>query len=192
MRVLLINMPFAALDSPSLALGLFKSRLRQDGFVCDVQHLNFTFAEMIGYDNYEFMLRLPFILGGEQIFARALFGSWLPPDSEYYREVAASKNVDPGIPARLEVIRQFVVPFLERCLSSVPWHSYDLIGFTSLFEQNLASLALAYAVKQRYPEKIIVLEVQTASRSWARRSTAASRLLTLSVLAKPMIVSRNW
>ena len=155
-RVLLINMPFAALDSPSLALGLFKTRLMKDNIPCDVEDLNLTFAEMIGYENYEFMLRLPAIMAGEQLFARALFGDALPPDSEYYREVSDSKSASPEVPERLETIRRSVPLFLQFCLDSIPWHAYDIIGFTSLFEQNLPSLALARLIKERYPQKFIV------------------------------------
>ena len=155
--VLLINMPFAGIDSPSLALGLFKSRLRQDGIRCDVQHLNFTFAEIVGYENYEFVLRLPIVMGGEQLFARSVFGDWLPSDTEYYSEMLRARKVGPGTPERMEQIRGAIPAFLQFCLESIPWHLYDMVGFTSLFEQNLASLALARLVKQRYPEKIIVM-----------------------------------
>jgi len=155
-RVLLINMPFAAIDSPSLALGLFKSRLRAQGVACDVRHLNVDFAEMIGSENYEFMLRLDAILGGEQLFARALFGGHIPPAEEFYREVLATSSAGADVPPRMEQIRQYVQPFLQRCLDTIPWQSYDIVGFTSLFEQNLASLALARLIKQRYPETIIV------------------------------------
>jgi ribosomal peptide maturation radical SAM protein 1 len=155
-RVLLVNMPFAALDTPSLALGLFKSRLRQDGIPCDVQNFNFTFAEIVGQENYEFMLRLSGILGGEQLFARAVFGDDLPPDEEYYREALSSNSATPDTVARLEQLRSSVPTFLQYCLDTTPWQSYDIIGFTSLFEQNLASLAMARLVKERYPEKVIV------------------------------------
>ena len=155
-RVLLVNMPFAALDTPSLALGLFKTRLQQDGIACDVQNLNFRFAEMVGYENYEFVLLLSAILGGEQLFARALFGDWVPPDSEYYREALETKSTSADVPARMEQIRRYVPEFLAACLEQVPWHAYDLIGFTSLFEQNLPSLSLARLVKERYPDKVIV------------------------------------
>jgi ribosomal peptide maturation radical SAM protein 1 len=155
--VLLINAPFSGIDSPSLALGLFKSRLRQDGIRCDVQHLNFAFAEMVGYDNYEFVLRLPVVMGGEQLFARSLFGDWLPSDTEYYEEIVGSRKVGPETPGRMEQIRGFVPRFLQLCLDTIPWHTYDIVGFTSLFEQNMASLSLARLVKQRYPDKIIVM-----------------------------------
>jgi len=155
-RVLLVNMPFAALDMPSLALGLFKSRLEQDGIACDIQHLNFRFAEMVGYEDYEYVLRLSAILGGEQLFARSLFGDRLPADSQYYREAVETKSTSADVPSRMEQIRGHVPAFLAACLEEIPWHNYDLIGFTSLFEQNLPSLSLARLVKQRHPEKVIV------------------------------------
>src|SRR5262249_5272642 len=100
--VLLINMPFAALDSPSLALGMFKARFLADGIPCDVQDLNWRFAEAVGPENYDFVLRLSAIMAGEQLFARALFGDWLPPDSEYYREILSNGAASADVPSRLE------------------------------------------------------------------------------------------
>src|SRR5947209_8942921 len=50
-----------------------------------------------------------------------------------------------------------VEPFLDYCLRSVDWDRYAVIGFTSTFEQNLPSLSLARRIKQRYPNKIIMM-----------------------------------
>jgi ribosomal peptide maturation radical SAM protein 1 len=47
--------------------------------------------------------------------------------------------------------------FLDQCMNSVAWERYPIIGFTSTFQQNLACLALAKRIKERYPEKIIVM-----------------------------------
>src|SRR5215471_9683657 len=154
--VLLINMPFAAIDSPSLALGLFKARLRADGIRCDVRQLNLTFAEMIGSENYDFILQLPAIFAGEQLFARSVFGDRLPPDRDYYGAVLRDGMASPDVPPRLEGLRAAVEPFLQHCLGTIPWQHYDIIGFTSLFEQNLPSLALAAQIKQHWPHKVIV------------------------------------
>jgi len=41
-RVALVSMPFAAIDYPSLALGLFKSRLDREGIPCDIHYLNIS------------------------------------------------------------------------------------------------------------------------------------------------------
>jgi len=156
MRVLLINMPFAALDSPSLALGMFKSRLLAEGVACDVQDLNWRFAEEIGYDDYAFVLQLSAVMAGEQLFARSLFGDLVPPDSEYDQQIVANGDASADVPARLAEIRRHVPAFLQRCIEALPWPAYDVIGFTSLFEQNLPSLSLARMVKLHYPETTIV------------------------------------
>jgi len=153
-RVLLINMPFAAVESPSLALGLLKSKLVSEGIPCDVEYLNIRFAEMIGMENYNFIVMAPAYFAGERVFAHALFGNNIPDDSQYY---AFIKNTSPpDTPQRLHRIKSQVMPFLDHCLRDIPWHRYEIIGFSSLFEQNLAALALANMVKRYYPEKIIV------------------------------------
>jgi ribosomal peptide maturation radical SAM protein 1 len=45
---------------------------------------------------------------------------------------------------------------LAHCLAAIPWSAYAIVGFTSTFEQNIASLALAQRIKQRHPEIAIV------------------------------------
>lgn len=153
--VLLINMPFASLDLPSLALGLFKSRLEEEGIPCRVVDLNLRFAEIVGWDAYNLVLQLSAMMAGEQLFARHVFGDRLPSDAEYYRHAIESELTTPDVPPRIEQIRRYVPVFLQHCLDSIPWDAYDVVGFTSLFEQNLPSLALARLVKQRWPNKII-------------------------------------
>lgn len=153
-RVLLINMPFAGVEFPSLALGLFKARFQREGIPCDVAHLNLLFAEMVGIQNYALIGQLHGCFAGEQLFARALFGSRVPSDAQYYADVVARISPDPS--ARLAQMKAQVIPFLQLCLSSIPWQSYDVIGFTSLFEQNLPALALALQIKTYYPDKVIV------------------------------------
>jgi len=146
-------MPFAAVEYPSLALGLFKSKFRAEGMPCDVEYLNITFAEMVGWREYSTLIvQPPAVFAAEQVFAHSLFGSLIPSDADFY----ASAGVGSAAQAELQHTKSIVEPYLERCLTEIPWEQYDVIGFTSLFEQNLASLSLAYRLKCRYPEKIIV------------------------------------
>ena len=44
----------------------------------------------------------------------------------------------------------------EACLEEFRIADYDIVGFTTTFEQNLASLALARLIKERWPDKAIV------------------------------------
>lgn len=154
-RVLLINMPFAGVEFPSLALGLFKARFQQEGIPCDVVYLNLLFAEMVGLENYALIGQYNGTFAGEQMFAQTLFGSHVPEDRQFYDGVIAQFSRE--LPSRLAYMKVRVRPFLDRCLTEIPWSSYDVIGFTSLFEQSLPSLALAYLVKRRFPSKCIIL-----------------------------------
>lgn len=153
-RVVLINMPFAGVEFPSLALGLFKARFLQTGIPCDVIHLNLLFAEMVGWQNYALIGQISGCFAGEQLFAQALFGDRVPNDAQYYADVIS--KLSPDTPHKLAQMKAQVIPFLQLCLSRIPWQAYDIIGFTNLFEQNLPSLALAQVVKQHYPHKTIV------------------------------------
>jgi ribosomal peptide maturation radical SAM protein 1 len=153
LRTVLVTMPFAAVEYPSLALGLFKARFRQEGMPCDVQYLNVTFAEMIGWLEYNrLIVHPPALFSAEQVFAHSLFGDLIPSDATY----CADAHMCSSLQQQLYQTKSLVGPFLQRCLDTVDWEQYDIIGFTSLFEQNLASLSLAYQLKQRYPNKILV------------------------------------
>ena len=153
LRVALVSMPFAAIDYPSLALGLFKSRLRAERIPCDVHYLNMTFMEMIGYAGYTALVtQPPAYFAAEQVFAESAFGSAVPPDDAYYDAAglgAAQRQ-------QLQAVKACVEPFLAHCLQAIDWNGYDIIGFTSLFEQNLATLALARRLKAAFPSKILV------------------------------------
>ena len=48
-RVLLISMPFGALERPALSLGLLKAHCQRLGVPCDTRYLTFEFADRIGY-----------------------------------------------------------------------------------------------------------------------------------------------
>ena len=76
-----------------------------------------------------------------------------PARAEAYERLA-------GPTAELELIRgarSRADGFLRRCVESVDWGAYDVVGFTTTFAQNVASLALARRVKERSPESVVVL-----------------------------------
>ena len=153
-RIALINMPFAEVESPSIALSLFKPKFQAEGFHCDVKYLNLIFADIIGYETYSFITQSTAIFAGERTFAHVLFGDYLPSDGIYYSDYLA--NQPDAIRQQLQFAKSMAIPFLQHCLNHIPWSGYEIIGFTSLFEQNIPSLSLAYQIKRLYPDKIIV------------------------------------
>ena len=136
-RVLLIDMPFGDVRCPSLALGLFKAKFQAEGIECHIENLKLLFANMVGWDNYIWLAPLTALLAGERTFARAFFGSAIPSDAEYYRYARQFLNNEEI--ERLQHIAGHVDPFLRTCMANVPWQHYDIIGFTTMFEQNVSS-----------------------------------------------------
>ena len=47
--------------------------------------------------------------------------------------------------------------FIDFCVDCVDWSRFGLIGFTVVFQQLLSSLALARALKKRYPQSPIIM-----------------------------------
>ncbi|MFC1859251.1 RiPP maturation radical SAM C-methyltransferase [Thermodesulfobacteriota bacterium] len=158
-RVLLISMPFASVRYPSPALSLLKSLMEQEGIPCDVHYLNVLYQAFTGRpDIYEGVA--DFLIAGEWVFGRELFGpEWA--QSERGKVDAVEGPLLPGGAVRkginnsLENLRKLASPFIEKCLQNINWDDYGIVGFTSVFSQQVASLALARQIKARWPEKII-------------------------------------
>lgn len=153
-RVLLLSMPYAALDRPSLGLGLLHARLREQGVECDTRYLAFDFTDFVGMSDYMWVQgELPYTaFAGDWSFTEALYGSRPRADAEYAEYVLRREwRLEESDVARLMRVRRYCEPYLDHCMASVPWDDYDVVGFTSTFEQNLASLALARRVKEAHP-----------------------------------------
>ncbi len=157
-RSLLVSMPFGALERPAFGISLLKAGAREAGFDCDLRYLTFPFAQFIGVERYQwFVTGAPYTaFAGDWAFAAAANPTVRLDDVAYVRDVLRGtwrfddEQVDHVLHAR-----QWVEPFLDHCMDAVDWASYDLVGFTSTFEQNLASLALAHRIRAAHPDVII-------------------------------------
>ena len=161
--ILLVNMPFGGIDRPALNVSLLKSNLEARGFACDIAYLNLQFAKLIGVEMYEIISNsghlheetVPYTrLVGEWLFSQYLYGADAEQTKQYVNEVLRP-GLSEGLIARLLDLRAFIEPFLQDCLDRIDWEAYRFIGFTTTFEQNLASLALAQMVKARYPHLFV-------------------------------------
>ncbi len=157
-KVLLINMPFSTVTYPSLAISLLKARLCENGIDCDTKHLNIVFAEMIGLDTYEAICleQNGGIFFGERIFAQEYFGKQIPSDEKYISFLKQCTQTPGDYSDHYIHIKGFVKPFIELCIESITWEQYDIVGFSTMFEQNLASIVLASHIKRLYKNKTIV------------------------------------
>ncbi len=154
-RVLLISMPFGALDRPALGISLLKANLQRQGYDCDIRYFTFTFAEHIGFETYQWITNeLPYTaFVGDWLFTSSLYGERSTLDQQYISDILQQewRMNNNGI-QRLLQCRSAILRFIDSCMQTVLWDEYGLVGFTSTFVQNIASLALAKRIKQQYPE----------------------------------------
>ena len=157
--VLIVVMPFGALDAPQVGAGTIQAEFRARGIACDVAYLNLAFARGIGIEAYtDIGLTAGEGFLGEWLFARALFSDRELDSERYINEVLlGGGRLPPTVVQRALSLRDQVPGFLDHCLRTIPWERYAMVGFTSMFEQNLASLALAKRVKARYPTIAIAM-----------------------------------
>ena len=158
-QVALVNMPFSYSKYPSIQLGTLSALLKSKGIPVDCHHLNVRFAHKIGVPLYEMICE-----------KRALFGEWIfsyllfrgnPKRAEYprlfkpvFEQVA--KESSQSVSFFEDMATRTAPQFLTGALTSVDWGQYKIVGFTSTFDQNVASLTMAKLIKDLYPDVMIV------------------------------------
>lgn len=157
--VALVNMPFSYSKYPSIQLGTLSALLKAKGVGVDCHHLNVRFAHRIGVPLYESICE-----------KRALFGEWLfsyllfrenPKRSEYprvFKPVFEQIARESGHPMGFfeDMATRTAPQFLMWALTAIDWGQYKIVGFTSTFDQNVASLTMAKLIKDLYPQVKIV------------------------------------
>ena len=163
-KVALLNMPFAQIKLPSIALTQLSSVLRsQLGGKVDVKifYLHLDFARYLGVENY--------LLIGNQVEAvTAGLGDW------FFRHVAFPEAADNSdlyfnrhfserrqeveiLRRRIEERRLKTSSFLDELIDRHDLESYDLVGLTSMFSQSVACISMARLLKQRKTKLVTVM-----------------------------------
>lgn len=160
-RVAIVCMPFASSDRPSIQLGLVGAITRRAGYETDLLHFNLNLASRLGAPLYERLCQSRQHMTGEWLFSIAAFGADAPstPD-DYFAAFPGEADWAAEIgssTAGLAELRETVLPqFVDDCAAAVDWTRYRVVGFSSLFQQNVASLALARRIKALSPATAIV------------------------------------
>lgn len=169
-RFLFINMPFGTLRYPSLGLGSLQAVLRSRCFPCSTEHFTFSFAERVGSEYYQCIAEghPAGVYLGEHVFTKALYGFY-PVSEDQFNEWAAARSsssytgamfgssiAPEALLTKSKKALQEAPLFIQWCYDSVNWSEYDIVGFTNMFQQQLASLALARMIKENHPRTLIV------------------------------------
>jgi ribosomal peptide maturation radical SAM protein 1 len=160
--VVLISMPFMEIHRPSIQLGLLKALTAENGFPVRTLHANLDFAVQVGTDYYELLCQHRSPMVGEWLFSvEAFTGSAPDPDGRMIDDLAdglshLGKSRE-ELREKLLRTRSVDVPaYLDVLVAAFPWENAAVVGFSSTFQQNAASFALARRLKQRYPHIVTV------------------------------------
>jgi ribosomal peptide maturation radical SAM protein 1 len=165
-EVFLVCMPFGPVFRPAIGLSLLKAGLAREGIDARVRYFSIDFAGCVGQHFYYGLSteeRPPHTdLAGEWIFAGELFRPGRRETAAYVREVLRKRG-DPDEEGASDALvrkildaRRKVRPFLDSCVAEVLAQDPRLVGFTSMFQQHAASLALAQRIKRERPEITVV------------------------------------
>lgn len=163
-RVCLINMPFAALDTPSLALTRLSSvLLREFGsrVSTEIHYLNFDLAMLMGVEFYTGIAESVDSHNrglGEWFFRQAAFPELSDNSGEYFGRYYPQGD------GESEAFRKSILRYrgeaerlLDELIAARRLHQADLVGFTSVFFQNTASFAMARKIKKLNPDTVTVI-----------------------------------
>jgi len=170
-KVLLINMPFGPIATPSLGLSLLQAGLKREGIGSRICYFNLRFANLIGEEAYSQVANesVTSDLLGEWIFSNTLYEKKTPEQTaSYLNDVLLRDSADQGLEddllkplreASIELLDE-VVPatddFMNQCLNEVMSFEPVIIGFSSVFQQQVAALSLAKRIKASLPDVNII------------------------------------
>jgi ribosomal peptide maturation radical SAM protein 1 len=172
-------MPFAPLDTPSIALGILKACLNQANFEARCFYFSRDFTHSVGRAAYRRIAAgMPSTddLAGEWVFSALprRSGSTVPsapPDGDFVEDVLLgglpqhtkndqvrrlARHSPSVIVDQVCAARRLAPRFIQESLSALEAYAPDVVGFSCVFQQTLASVALAEAIKQKLPEALVV------------------------------------
>ena len=161
-HTLLVSMPFADTDQPSIQLGLLKAVAEPHRFPVRTLHANLDFAARIGPDYYRTLGRQRRLLLGDWLFSVEAFGDAAPDHDAHMLDdflddlTNAGESPDQARNRLLHTRDHQVPAFLDSLVATVSWPRTRVVGFSSTYQQNTASIALARRLKKQHPDIVTV------------------------------------
>jgi hypothetical protein len=163
--VLVVVPPFANAAYPALGSSILATACRERGVNARVFYASFRWAARIGFQLYQrISVSSPEHLCGEALFSSNAFVEEAVGDGqtiierlfEGHRGIASFNGPDLKKEELLRA-RGNVEGFLRECTAELLSCSPKIVGFSSVFQQHLASIALAKALKRVAPTVCTVL-----------------------------------
>jgi len=159
-NVLLVAMPFAGADIPSIQLGILEAYLKQRNVDIKTRHLYLKAAEFYNINNYNLLIYPP----NDSYTAQMVFSKYVFPDhwdenKEKFREYFNKNNNPNSLDKQCFTFDDYVQRtdnFYDWVFSNIDWQNYNIIGFTLNYGQFLPSLAVAKKIKEIDSSKKII------------------------------------
>ena len=163
-KIALINMPFANLSLPSIALTQLKAVVDErfkDQVSVDIHYLSHDFAKYLGVDLYD-------VITGSTNAQNAGLGDWffrqaafpeVPNNAGVYLSRYFPFHTDEmnTLKSRILEKRRGLDQFLDSLISKYALDQVQLVGFTSMFMQTAAAFSLARRLQECPSKPIVVL-----------------------------------
>jgi ribosomal peptide maturation radical SAM protein 1 len=165
--IALVSLPWTTLAEPSLGLGILRSVLDQAGIPARVHHLQIELLRWLNPATYIAIANVfalnDFLFSGSLDPSMTRDQQWLLRDKT--SELLSCGLIDDlrwggidGVMAHLIELRRSVLPaWLDEVADRLAAAAPTLIGFTCMFDQTVASIALARRVKLRAPAALVAL-----------------------------------
>jgi ribosomal peptide maturation radical SAM protein 1 len=166
-------MPFGYLRLPSIALTQLKAAVQAchgDLVALDLLYLNFDFADFLSPALYDFISESPAAMHcnlGEWFFRQVAFPDAANNSIEYldhfglrsldFSNGDAEKNLLRFYAQVLRSKRELLEDFMDQLIRQYHLTEYDVIGFTSMFSQNLPVFAMARRLKLKKTGIVLVM-----------------------------------
>lgn len=162
-KIALVNMPLGNLHLPSVALTQLRAVVekRFGGRVsADIHYLNQQFALYLGLPAYTELNSFSHHASGlgEWFFREAAFPDAPDTSDEYFQRYYPLH--DPRnrmLKAAVDQKRGGLTQHFDQMIDRYGLDRMDMVGFTSMFSQNVATIAMARLIKARNPGVVVVM-----------------------------------
>jgi ribosomal peptide maturation radical SAM protein 1 len=163
-RICLVNLPFISLTAPSIALTQIRSIIQsqfQGKVAVEIAYLSHDFGKYIGVDLYHYIsdsLEALYAGLGDWFFRQEAFPELSDNTEQYLRRyfwgksemIQQVKNLIAQKRPKLDI-------YMDELITKYELDKAEIVGFSSMFMQNVAAFAIARKLKQRNPNLITVL-----------------------------------
>ena len=165
--VCLVSMPYTDIERPSLAIGLLTAILRREGISARGVYPCIAFAESVGAVDYYRIAKLPLeSMVCDWTFAPSVFPELASrADDAFLHRATCPRHIDPEVWPEVgadllravRAVREVTAAFVDRVAREVLALQPRIVGCTSVFQQQIASLALLKRIRELDPSVVTMI-----------------------------------